>query len=157
MTSLRKVDQWRKSFDPHNKSNSLYTYGMKFGIHSEQYQNNYTKAEEQKFTQVFGELTSEFAAKMFEGVHASDESVQELVKRHYDFILQFWTPNKEAYKSLAMTYILPSPYRDSYEELPKGLVSTITTQCVSGQTRISESFRLTKRHFNSFPSCSSCH
>ena len=35
---------------------------MKFGIHSEQYQNNYSKEEEQKFTQVFGELTSEFAA-----------------------------------------------------------------------------------------------
>lgn len=94
---------------------------MKFGIHSEQYQNSYSKEEEQKFTQVFSELTSEFAAKLAEGVHASDESVQELVKRHYDFILQFWTPNKEAYKSLAMTYILPSPYRDSYEEVAKGL------------------------------------
>ena len=94
---------------------------MKFGIHSEQYQNNYSKEEEQKFTQVFGELTSEFAAKMAEGVHASDESVQELVKQHYDFILQFWTPNKEAYKSLAMMYILPSQYRDSYEDVAKGL------------------------------------
>ncbi len=94
---------------------------MKFGIHSEQYQNNYSKEEEQKFTQVFGELTSEFAAKMADGIHASDESVQELVKQHYDFVLQFWTPNKEAYKSLAMTYILPSQYRDSYEEVAKGL------------------------------------
>ena len=55
---------------------------MKFGIHSEQYQNNFSKEEEQKFTQVFGELTSEFATKMAEGVHASDESVQELVKKH---------------------------------------------------------------------------
>ena len=62
-----------------------------------------------------------FAAKMAEGVHASDESVQELVKQHYDFILQFWTPNKEAYKSLAMMYILPSQYRDSYEDVAKGL------------------------------------
>ena len=43
------------------------------------------------------------------------------MKKHYDFILQFWTPNKEAYKSLAMTYILPSPYRDSYEEVAQGL------------------------------------
>ncbi len=94
---------------------------MKFGIHSEQYQNNYSKEEEQKFTQVFGEMTSEFAGKMAEGLHASDESVQALVKQHYEFILQFWTPNKEAYKSLAMMYILPSPYRDSYEEVAKGL------------------------------------
>ncbi len=58
---------------------------------------------------------------MAEGVSAGDESVRELVKKHYDFILQFWTPNKGAYKSLAMTYILPSPYRDSYEEVAMGL------------------------------------
>ena len=94
---------------------------MKFGIHSEQYQNNYSKEEEQKFTQVFVELTSEFASKMAEGVQAGDESVQALVKQHYDFILQFWTPTKEAYKSLAMNYILPSSYRDHYEEIAKGL------------------------------------
>jgi len=81
---------------------------MKFGIHSEQYANNYSKEERKKFTQVFGDL-------------ASDIEVQELVKQHYEFCLQFWTPTKEAYKSLATTYILPSPYRDSYEEVAPGL------------------------------------
>jgi hypothetical protein len=94
---------------------------MKFGIHSEQFQNNFSKEENQKFTQVFSEITSEFAAKMAEGFSAEDESVQTLVKRHYDFVLEFWTPTKEAYKSLAMSYILPSPYRDHYEEVAKGL------------------------------------
>jgi hypothetical protein len=54
-------------------------------------------------------------------VAASDVEVQELVKAHYEFCLQFWTPTKEAYKSLATTYILPSPYRDSYEEVALGL------------------------------------
>ena len=94
---------------------------MKIGIHSEQFQSNYSQEEEQQFTQVFGELTQEFAAQMGEGISAADSSVQELVKRHYDFILQFWTPTKEAYKSLAMSYILPSPYRDHYEGVAKGL------------------------------------
>ena len=94
---------------------------MKFGIHSQQFQNNYSREEEQKFTQAFGELTSEFASKMAEGVQAGDESVQALVKQHYDFILQFWTPTKEAYKSLALSYILPSPYRDAYESVANGL------------------------------------
>ena len=94
---------------------------MKFGIHSEQFQNNYSKEENQKFTQVFGELTQEFASKMAAGIPASDESVQSLVERHYDFVLQFWTPSKENYKSLAMSYILPSPYRDSYEAVATGL------------------------------------
>ena len=94
---------------------------MKFGIHSEQFQNNYTKEENQKFTQVFGELTQEFASKLAAGIPARDESVQALAKRHYEFCLQFWTPTKEAYKSLAMAFILPSPYRDTYEDVAPGL------------------------------------
>ena len=94
---------------------------MSFGIHSERYQNNYTKEENQKFTVAFAEITNAFAAKMAEGIPASDESVQALVKRHFDFCSQFWSPNKEAYKSLAMSYILPSPYRDSYESVAEGL------------------------------------
>ena len=113
-----RVAQWKKYCAPKNENG---TSKMRIGIHSEQFQNNYSKEEEQKFTQVFSELTTEFAAKMDSGVAASDESVQVLVKRHYDFILQFWTPTKEAYKSLAMSYILPSPYRDHYEEVGKGL------------------------------------
>ena len=94
---------------------------MKFGIHSEQYANNYSKEERKKFTQVFGDLTLKFAEKMKAEVAASDIEVQELVKQHYEFCLQFWKPSKEAYKSLATTYILPSPYRDSYEEVAPGL------------------------------------
>ncbi len=94
---------------------------MKFGIHSEQYQNNFSKEENQNFTALFGELTQEFAEKMREDVSVSDEAVQALVKLHYEFCLQFWKPTREAYKSLAMSYILPSPYRDSYEEVAEGL------------------------------------
>ena len=69
---------------------------MKFGIHSEQYANNYSKEERKKFTQVFGDLTLKFAEKMKAQVAASDVEVQELVKEHYEFCLQFWTPTKEA-------------------------------------------------------------
>lgn len=94
---------------------------MKFGVHSEQYQNNYSNEENQRFTQIFGQITEDFARKMAEGVSPSDDSVQDLVKRHYEFCLQFWTPTKEAYKSLAMSYILPSPYRDAYEGVAVGL------------------------------------
>lgn len=94
---------------------------MKFGIHSEQFQNNYSQAENQQFTQIFGQITQEFATEMKAGTGVSDEKVQELVKRHYEFCLRFWTPSKEAYKSLAMSYILPSPYRDAYEGVAVGL------------------------------------
>ena len=94
---------------------------MKFGEYSERYQNNYSKEENQKFTVAFGEITQAFAAKMAEGVSPEDDQVQDLVKRHYEFCLQFWTPTRAAYKNLAMSYILPSPYRDSYESVAVGL------------------------------------
>ena len=47
--------------------------------------------------------------------------MQLAVKKHYEFCLQFWEPNRESYKSLALSYILPSPYRDSYEGYREGL------------------------------------
>ena len=94
---------------------------MKFGIHSEQFQNNFSKEENRKFTEEFGEITRSFAVKMADGISTSDESVQELVKKHYEFCLRFWKPTKDAYKSLAMSYILPSPYRDAYEDVAVGL------------------------------------
>jgi hypothetical protein len=94
---------------------------MKFGIHTEQFQNNYSEEENQQFTKIFGQITQEFANQMKAGITVSDEKVQELVKRHYEFCLRFWQPSKEAYKSLAMSYILPSPYRDSYEAVAVGL------------------------------------
>ena len=31
------------------------------------------------------------------------------------------TPTKDAYKSLAMSYVLPTPYRESYEGVAEGL------------------------------------
>ena len=98
-----------------------YMFEREFGIHSSRYQNNYTKEENENFTKQFGNITSQFAEKMSSGVNPQDESVQALVKLHFEFCSQFWKPNKEAYKSLAMSYILPSPYRDSYENVAVGL------------------------------------
>ena len=92
-----------------------------FGLHSGQYQNKYTQAETNQFTLEFSEVTKGFAECMAEGVNPAEDRVQELVKRHYEFISKFWTPTKEAYKSLAMSYILPSPYKDSYEAVAKCL------------------------------------
>jgi len=94
---------------------------MSLGIHSQQFVNNYSKKENEQFNKVFGELTLKFAEKMKNQLPPSTDEVQALVKEHFEFCLQFWKPTKEAYKSLAMSYILPSPYRDSYEEVAQGL------------------------------------
>jgi hypothetical protein len=49
------------------------------------------------------------------GLTPVDETMQQQVRKHFEFCLQFWAPNRESYKSLALSYIFPSPYRDSYE------------------------------------------
>lgn len=85
------------------------------------YANNYSAQENQKFTADFGAITDKFRDAMLAGTSPLDPLVQDLVGQHYNFILQFWKPSQAAYKSLAMSYILPSPYRDSYEAVAKGL------------------------------------
>jgi hypothetical protein len=89
--------------------------------HAEMYANNFSKEQNQQFTAQFSEITQKFNAAMQAGTLTSDPLVQDLVRQHYDFCSQFWTPTRDAYKSLAMSYIMPSPYRDSYEAVAPGL------------------------------------
>ena len=94
---------------------------MRFEYQADQFANNYSKEQNQQFTQVFGELTEQFRLALTVGLPADAPEVQALVAKHYEFVSQFWTPSREAYKSLAMSYILPSPYRDYYEGVETGL------------------------------------
>ena len=91
------------------------------GIHADAYRNDYTEAENRTFTEQFGAITIAMASAMADDVAVSDERVQDLIRAHYEFCRQFWTPTRESYKSLALSYILPSPYRDSYESVAPGL------------------------------------
>jgi hypothetical protein len=92
-----------------------------FGYHAGQYLNKYSEAENKQFSVAFTEITDGFKVAFEQGLSADHEEVQELVRQHYEFCLQFWKPDRDSYKSLAMSYILPSPYQESYEAVAKGL------------------------------------
>lgn len=92
-----------------------------FGMYSEQYNNDYSKEQNEQFTAGFNAITQQFVDAMNAGVPASDDAVQEAVRAHYEFCSQFWKPTREAYKNLALSYIMPSPYRDTYEGIASGL------------------------------------
>lgn len=94
---------------------------MKFGYRASQYNQQYTKQQEEKFTEDFKGITSRMNELMKSGASASDPLVQAEVAKHFEFVSQFWKPNREAYKSLGMTYILPTAYKDFYEDFEKGL------------------------------------
>jgi hypothetical protein len=92
-----------------------------FGMYSEQFTNNYSKQQNQEFTAAFSAITDIFLDAMNKGMSVEEPDVQDAVRQHYEFCSQFWKPNREAYTGLALSYILPSPYRDSYEEIAPGL------------------------------------
>lgn len=89
--------------------------------HGSAYANNYSAQQNAAFTAAFGQITEQFKQAQLDGKSPADAEVQELVKLHYDFCLQFWTPSRAAYKSLAQGYLFPTPYRDAYEAVNPGL------------------------------------
>ncbi len=91
------------------------------GYSADLHQNNFTTEQNQLFTAQFTAITDAFKAQQLLGSLPSDPAVQALVKQHYEFCLQFWTPTKAAYKALAQSYLLPTAYRESYESVNPGL------------------------------------
>lgn len=103
---------------------------MRFEYHSEHFQNKYSEQENKQFAQQFSEITGEMFELMKAGALASDAKCQDIVSKHYKFITQFWKPNKQAYKSLAMMYVLPSDYKAFYDKYDKDFGS-FTYQAIS--------------------------
>ncbi|MFM6963741.1 MAG: TipAS antibiotic-recognition domain-containing protein [Micrococcales bacterium] len=89
--------------------------------HGQAYASNYSQEQNNQFTAAFSKITEAFKDQQIAGTSPADPEVQALVARHFEFILQFWRPSRAAYKALAQSYILPSPYRDSYESVNPGL------------------------------------
>jgi hypothetical protein len=85
------------------------------------YQNNYTKEQNQQFAVQFDQITSKMAQALDQEESFSSEVMQQLVHEFYEFTSQFWTPDREAWKSLAMSYVLPTGYHDTYEGYRQGL------------------------------------
>ena len=90
-------------------------------ISGSSYQNNYSEQENQRFAQQFEAITLKMVKCLDEGQLTGSEEMQAAVREHFDFCMQFWTPSKEAYKSLAMSFVLPTGYRDTYEGYREGL------------------------------------
>ena len=85
------------------------------------YQNNYTKEQNQQFAVQFDQITTGMSLALEAGERFDSETMQQLVHEFYEFTCQFWKPDREAWKSLAMSYILPTEYRDTYEGYREGL------------------------------------
>jgi hypothetical protein len=92
-----------------------------FGVYSQQFTNSFSEKQNQEFSAEFKSITDVFLDAMNKGFAVDDPYVQDAVRQHYEFCSQFWKPNREAYIGLALSYVLPSPYQDSYENIAPGL------------------------------------
>ena len=85
----------------------------------------YTAEQQAEYKAQHDAIAQAVADQMIAGKAVSDEEVQELIAKHYAFVKQFWTPNKQAYKSLALTYVLDPAFEATYESYEPGLAKYI--------------------------------
>ncbi len=85
------------------------------------YQNNYSNEQNQQFTIEFNAITEQMVSCLDQSLTADSAEMQQAVRKHYEFCLKFWQPDRESYKSLAMSFVLPTGYRETYEGFREGL------------------------------------
>jgi MerR family transcriptional regulator, thiopeptide resistance regulator len=92
-----------------------YGGGMKKGIaESKRKVKNWTKAEWQKTGKEFEEICKELTQMLGNRIEASSREAQAVIRRHYEWLRKFWTPNKESYAGHAQL-IVESDLRKAYE------------------------------------------
>jgi hypothetical protein len=86
---------------------------------------SYTEAQQEQYKAQHDAIAKAIADQKRKGAQFNDIDVQALIADHYAFAKQFWTPNKDAYKSLALTYVLDPAFKETYESFEPGLASYI--------------------------------
>jgi hypothetical protein len=86
---------------------------------------SYTEEQQAQYKAQHDAIAEAIADEKRRGALFSDIEVQKLIADHYAFIKQFWKPNKQAYKSLALTYVLDPAFEATYESYEPGLAKYI--------------------------------
>ena len=83
----------------------------------------YTEDQQAQYKAQHDAIANAIAEQKRKGSLYNDVDVQKLIANHYAFVKQFWTPNKQAYKSLALTYVLDPAFEATYESFEPGLAA----------------------------------
>ncbi|MFF8378341.1 MerR family transcriptional regulator [Streptomyces sp. NPDC015661] len=79
-----------------------------------------------------------FAEFMAAGTPADAPAVQAEVDVHYRDVCRFWTPNAEAYRGLARTYVEDDRFRENFDRIAVGLAEyECRAMTVYADTRLS--------------------
>ncbi len=92
-----------------------YGQGMKKGIEQSKARvKNWTKADWEKSGAAFGEICNDLVEVMDENLAADSPEAQAVIRRHYEWLKQFWTPTRESYAGHS-ALIVDSDLRKAYE------------------------------------------
>ena len=83
-------------------------YGEKIQAHIEQSKaqvKDWTMQDWQKSGKEFDTLCIDLVAQLKQGNSLDSVQVQAIIKRHYEWLKNFWTPNKESYIGLSYGYM----------------------------------------------------
>jgi len=76
---------------------------------------NWTKADWEKSGKAFAAICQDLVKLMDYGAGAESAEVQQVIRRHYEWLNQFWTPNRESYAGHGQ-FIADSKLRHAFEE-----------------------------------------
>jgi hypothetical protein len=74
-----------------------------------------------EYTAGHDHIAMNVAMLMANGHTVESIEVQQWIGKHYAYVCQFWTPNRIAYKSLALTYTMDPSFKATYEAYEVGL------------------------------------
>ena len=75
---------------------------------------DWTKADWEKSGKAFAEICQDLVKLMNQGLPVDSPSVQEIIRRHYRWLKQFWTPTRRAYAGHGQ-FIVDSELHKAYE------------------------------------------
>jgi hypothetical protein len=102
--------------DPFSSNNASNYSSLHAGI-SETKFNEYSAGHDH--------IAKNIAALMAGGHAIESQEIQHWIGKHYAYVCQFWTPNRIAYKSLALTYTMDPAFKATYEAYEVGLATFI--------------------------------
>ena len=95
--------------------------GMKEGIAQSKVRvKNWGKADWEKSGAAFDGICRDLVAAMGKGESADSPVVQAIIRRHFEWMKQFWTPNRESYTGHSQM-LVDSQLREAYAKYDPGL------------------------------------
>jgi len=126
-----------KGFDPVQQARHEQTLIDRFGEgmrerieQSKRKVQHWTKADWEKSGRDFAAICQELARLMDQRLAEDSREVQAVVRRHYEWLKQFWTPNRQSYAGhsrMIEDSELGKAYEPYHPQLPKFIAAAIRT------------------------------